>query len=71
VRKAGCGQLFFGGRNDKAFGFEGRLDEAALFNRALSAKEIADHVAGAQPKSVFDGGEFAAKAQETEAALLD
>ena len=45
---AGCGKLFFGGRNDKAFGFEGRLDEAALYNRALSAKEIADHFAAAE-----------------------
>src|SRR5262245_8136223 len=44
---AGCGQLFFGGRNDKAFGFEGRLDEAAIYNRALTAKEIAEHVAAA------------------------
>jgi hypothetical protein len=44
---AGCGQLFFGGRNDKAFSFEGRLDEAALYNRALTAKEIADHFAAA------------------------
>src|SRR5262249_2776941 len=44
---AGCGQLFFGGRNDKAFGLEGRLDEAAIYNRALSAKEIADHFAAA------------------------
>jgi hypothetical protein len=44
---AGGGQLFFGGRNDKATGFEGRLDEAALYNRALTAKEIADHVAAA------------------------
>jgi len=44
---AGCGQLFFGGRNDKAFGFEGRLDEAAIYNRALTAKEIAEHFAAA------------------------
>ena len=46
-RVRGCGQLFFGGRNDKAYGFEGRLDEAAIYNRALSAKEIAEHVAAA------------------------
>ena len=38
----------FGGRNDKAFGFEGRLDEAAVYNRALSAKEIAEHFAAAR-----------------------
>jgi hypothetical protein len=47
---AGCGQLFFGGRNDKAYGFEGRFDEAAIYNRALTAKEIADHVAAAGKK---------------------
>jgi len=42
-------QLFIGGRNDKAFGFEGRRDEAAIYNRALPAKEIAEHFAAAKP----------------------
>ena len=31
---AGVGQIFFGGRNDKFAGFEGKLDEAAIYNRA-------------------------------------
>ena len=33
--------LFFGGAPDAGFTFEGRLDEAAVFNRALSASDIA------------------------------
>jgi hypothetical protein len=43
-----CGQIFFGGRNDKFAGFEGKLDEAAIYNRALPAEEIARHVAAAK-----------------------
>ena len=31
--------LFLGGRNNKESSWEGRLDEAAIFNRALSATE--------------------------------
>jgi hypothetical protein len=42
-----CTQIFFGGRNDKFRGFEGKLDEAAIYNRALTAKEIAEHFAAA------------------------
>jgi hypothetical protein len=33
--------VFLGGRSDNAANWEGRLDEAALFDRALSAEEIA------------------------------
>jgi len=44
---AKCGQIFFGGRCDKFAGLEGRMDEAAIYNRALTAKEIADHFAAA------------------------
>ena len=43
-----CGQIFFGGRCDKFAGFEGKLDEAAIYNRALPAEEIARHVAAAK-----------------------
>jgi len=39
--------IFFGGRCDKFAGFEGKIDEAAIFNRALSAEEIAKHFAAA------------------------
>ena len=33
--------VFIGGRSDKLFGFEGKLDEVAVFDRALSASEVA------------------------------
>lgn len=36
-------QIFIGGRNDNFSNFEGRLDEAALYDRALSPDEIAKH----------------------------
>jgi hypothetical protein len=36
-------QLFLGGRNDNFANFEGKLDEAAIYDRALSASEIAQH----------------------------
>ncbi|MDC0934804.1 neutral/alkaline non-lysosomal ceramidase N-terminal domain-containing protein [Pirellulales bacterium] len=34
---------FLGGRSDDRFNFEGRLDEVALYDRALTADEIAAH----------------------------
>jgi hypothetical protein len=34
------GQFFFGGKCDSSFNFEGRLDEVAIFNRALKPQEI-------------------------------
>ena len=37
---AGFDQLFFGGRCDNQSNWEGRLDEIAVFDRALSAAEI-------------------------------
>ncbi len=37
---AGFDQLFLGGRCDNQSNWEGRLDEIAVFDRALSAKEI-------------------------------
>ena len=33
-------ELFIGGRSDGADGWEGRIDEVALFDRPLSAEEI-------------------------------
>jgi hypothetical protein len=33
-------QIFLGGRADKEATFEGKLDEVAIYNRALSAEEI-------------------------------
>lgn len=38
---AGCGSVFVGGRCDRFAGWEGKLDEVAVFGRALSAAEIA------------------------------
>lgn len=38
---AGLDQFFFGGRSDNDSNWEGRLDEIAFFNRALSAEEAA------------------------------
>ena len=35
--------VFLGGRNDRMFGLEGKLDEVALYGRALSPDEIAAH----------------------------
>ena len=39
---AGLDRLFFGGRCDNQSNWEGRLDEIAVFDRALSAEEIVD-----------------------------
>lgn len=38
---AGLDQCFFGGRSDNDSNWEGRLDEIAVFNRALTAREVA------------------------------
>jgi hypothetical protein len=38
---AGFDRLFFGGRCDNESNWEGRLDEIAVFDRALGAEEIA------------------------------
>ncbi len=39
--------VFLGGRSDGFANFEGKIDEVAVFDRALSAKEIAAHCAAA------------------------
>lgn len=36
-------EWFLGGRNDRMFGWEGKLDEIAVYDRALRADEIAEH----------------------------
>lgn len=38
---AGLDQCFFGGRSDNDSNWEGRLDEIAVFGRALTAREVA------------------------------
>ncbi|HSH16847.1 MAG TPA: PVC-type heme-binding CxxCH protein, partial [Verrucomicrobiae bacterium] len=40
---AGENSVFIGGRNDGLFNFEGKLDEVAVYDRALGADEIAAH----------------------------
>jgi len=45
----GCETVFIGGRCDNFANFAGKLDEAALFPRALPADEIARHVAASDP----------------------
>ena len=40
---ANAHELFIGGRNDNFANFEGKLDEAAIYNRSLTADEIAAH----------------------------
>src|SRR5690606_10392372 len=37
------GELLFGGRSDRLFGLEGKLDEAARYPVALSADQVATH----------------------------
>ena len=38
-------EIFLGGRSDRMFGLEGRLDEVALYNRVLTADEVVSHFA--------------------------
>ena len=42
---APLGECFFGGRSDNDSNWEGRIDEVAVFNRALSTEEVAKLVA--------------------------
>jgi putative membrane-bound dehydrogenase-like protein len=42
---AGIEQIFMGGRNDNFATLEGKLDEIAIYNRALTADEAAKHFA--------------------------
>lgn len=46
--------IFIGGRSDHLFNFEGKLDEVAIYDRALSADLVAAHyqAAGFPPKPV-------------------
>jgi len=45
---SGCGQLFFGGRNDGFAPLEGKLDEVSIYNRTLKVEEMTAHYAAAQ-----------------------
>ncbi|MEJ7590622.1 MAG: neutral/alkaline non-lysosomal ceramidase N-terminal domain-containing protein [Planctomycetaceae bacterium] len=46
--KESSDKIFLGGRSDRMFGLEGRLDEVALYDRALTADEVAGHFAVAE-----------------------
>jgi hypothetical protein len=46
--KSGVGLMFVGGRRDNFANFQGQLQEAAVFNRSLSAEEVAQHFAAAK-----------------------
>ena len=41
-------RLSIGGRNNGESGFEGKIDEVAVYDRALAADEIAEHFRAAQ-----------------------
>ncbi len=47
---AGADQVFVGGRNDRRFNFEGKVDEVAVYDRALSPEEIDRHYTTARPR---------------------
>jgi putative membrane-bound dehydrogenase-like protein len=38
-------EIFLGGRSDRLFGLEGRLDEVALYDRVLTSAEVSAHYA--------------------------
>ncbi|MFT5128466.1 MAG: putative membrane-bound dehydrogenase-like protein, partial [Rhodothermales bacterium] len=48
----GHGQVFVGGRNDNFANFEGRLDEAAVYDRVLKPEEVSAHYHAAGLKLV-------------------
>lgn len=43
----GTADVFFGGRSDRLFGLEGKLDEVAVYSHALTAAQVAAHFAAA------------------------
>ena len=45
---SGVGRLFIGGRSDHYANFEGKIAEVAVYDRALTAEEIARHYAAAK-----------------------
>ena len=55
IPKRGLKSLLVGGSENSLASFEGKIDEVALFDRALGAQEIARHFAA----SLADGAEFA------------
>ncbi len=54
----GAETLWIGGREDGREGFEGKIDEVSVYDRALSAAEAAGHFSASGPSSV-EGGKTA------------
>ncbi|HYG78089.1 MAG TPA: PVC-type heme-binding CxxCH protein [Planctomycetota bacterium] len=54
-------EFFFGGRNDHLFDWEGKLDEAAIFDRVLSADEVAAQFAASGMPGIAAAPEAAPK----------
>jgi len=52
----GTKEVFIGGRNDNFANFEGKIDEVAIYGRALSAEEVAEHCAAASSGKKSDSG---------------
>ena len=50
--KPGIGLIFVGGRRDNFANFQGQLQEVAVFNRSLTAEEIAQHFAASKIEDV-------------------
>jgi putative membrane-bound dehydrogenase-like protein len=58
------GELFFGGRSDRLFGLEGKLDEVALYPVALTAEQVAAHFKASGRVAPKPGPDSAARAPE-------
>jgi len=56
MESARPGALLIGGRGDGVTNFEGKIDEVALYDRALAAAEIAGHVRAAQGRGTSGTG---------------
>ncbi len=48
IAAAGVREVFIGGRRDGVAGLEGKLDEFAIFDRALPLRELTDHFVAAR-----------------------
>ncbi len=69
--KSGVGLVFVGGRRDNFANFQGQLQEAAVFNRALSNEQVARHYAAARLVDVQSkSGTLDSHAKYAEAILM-
>ena len=74
THKLGESAVFFGGRTDRLFGLQGRLDEVALYDRALPSDEVCSHYAKAGvslvPPTAVSSLPLDSKPQSPEDSLL-